>query len=131
MDWTNLHTVKDETGKKFNHVLTVTDLGSKQVILIPCWWKDKAPVVASQFLHEGVRHRGLLSGIVSDRDTKFTKCLLEIFMPSHRSQGKIDFTFPRPSQHCSGENQSDHETSIKDSCHDEAVGADCVATPID
>ena len=72
MDWTNLPTVKDETGKKFNQVLTATDRGSKQVILIPCWWKDKAPVVASQFLHEVVRHRGLPSSIVSDMDKKFT-----------------------------------------------------------
>ena len=58
--------------KKFNHVLTVTDSGSKQVILIPCWWNDTAPQVAEQFLHEVVRHRGLLSSIVSDKDTKFT-----------------------------------------------------------
>ena len=72
MDWTNLPTVKDASGKKFNQVLTVTDRGSKQVILIPCWWKDKAPQVADQFLHEVVRHRGLPSSIVSDRDTKFT-----------------------------------------------------------
>ena len=41
MDWTSLPTVKDETDKKFNQVLTVTDRGSNQVILIPCWWKDK------------------------------------------------------------------------------------------
>ena len=72
MDCTNLPTVKEEIGKKFNQVLTVTDRGSKQVILNPCWWKDKAPVVASQFLHEVVCHRGLPSSIVSDRDTKVT-----------------------------------------------------------
>ena len=72
MDRTNVPNVKDETGKKFNQVLTVTDRGSKQVILIPCLWKDKAPVVASQFLHEVVCHRGLPSSIVSDRDTKVT-----------------------------------------------------------
>ena len=51
MDWTNLPTFKDETGKKFNQVLTVTDRGSKQVIWIQRWWKDKDPVVASHFLH--------------------------------------------------------------------------------
>ena len=72
MDWTNLHTVNDVTGKKFNQVLTVTDRGSKQVIMIPCWWKDKATVVASQFLHEVLRHRGLPYSIVSEMDTKFT-----------------------------------------------------------
>ena len=71
MDWTNLPTVKDETGQKVNQVLTVNDRGSKQIILIPCWWKDKASVVASQFLHEVVR-TVLPSTIVSDRDTKFT-----------------------------------------------------------
>ena len=36
MDWTNLPTVKDGAGKKFNQVLPVTYSGSKQVILIPC-----------------------------------------------------------------------------------------------
>ena len=64
--------MKDETCKQFTHVMTVTNRGSNQVILNPCWWKDKAPVVTSQFLHEVVRHRGLLSSIVSDMDTKFT-----------------------------------------------------------
>ena len=49
MDWENLPTVKDETGKKFNQVLTVTDRESKQVILIPRLWKDKAPVVLFHF----------------------------------------------------------------------------------
>ena len=72
MTWTNLPIVKDEAGKKFNKVLTVTDRGSTQFILIPCLLKDKAPVVASQFLHEVVRHKTLPSSIVSDRYTKFT-----------------------------------------------------------
>ena len=71
IDWTNLPRVTIN-GKKFNQVLTVTDRASNQVILIPCWWKDKAPQVADLFLHEVVRHRGLPSSIVSDRDTKFT-----------------------------------------------------------
>ena len=72
MDWTNLPPVKDEAGKKFNQILTVTDRGYKQVILIPCCWKDKTTIGDIQFLREGVRHRGLPSSIVSDRDTKFT-----------------------------------------------------------
>ena len=72
MDWANLQTVKDEPGKKFNKVLTVTDRGSKQFILTPFLLKGNAPVVASQFIHEVVRHRTLPSSIVSDRYTKFT-----------------------------------------------------------
>ena len=67
-----LPTVNDEAGKKFNQVLTVTDRGSKQVILIPCWRKDYAPVVASQFLHEVVRHRDPPSSIISGRDVNNT-----------------------------------------------------------
>ena len=59
MNWTNLPTIKDASGKKFNQVLTVTDRGSKQVILIPCWCNDTAPQVADQFLNELVRHCGL------------------------------------------------------------------------
>ena len=74
MDWTNLPTIKDASGKNFNQMLTVTDRGSKQVILIPCLWKGTAPQVAEQFLHEVVRHRGLPSSIVSDMDTTFTRC---------------------------------------------------------
>ena len=85
-------TVKDETGNKFNQVLTVTDRGSKQVILIPCWWKGKAPVVTSHFLHEVVRHRGLPSSIVSDMDTKF----ISVFWRSlcHLMEVKARMTTP-------------------------------------
>ena len=72
MDWTNLPTIKYASWNKFHQVLTVTDSGSKKVILIPCLWKHTAPQVSEQFLHEVVRHRGLPSSIVSDRDTKFT-----------------------------------------------------------
>ena len=43
MDWTNLPTIKDDNGKKYNQVLTVKDRASKQVILIPCWWTETAP----------------------------------------------------------------------------------------
>ena len=97
MDWTKLPTVKDLNGKKFNQVLTVTDRGSKQVIMIPCWWKDKAPQVAYQFLHEVVRHRGLPSSIVSDRDTKHQR-LLEIPLSPHGDQDPHDLTISPPSE---------------------------------
>ena len=50
MDCTNFPTIKDASGKKFNQMLTVTYRASKQVILIPCWWKDTARQVAEQFL---------------------------------------------------------------------------------
>ena len=56
MDWTNLSTIKDAS----DQVLTVTNRGSKQVILIPCWWKDTAPHVAEQLLLEVVRHLSLI-----------------------------------------------------------------------
>ena len=71
MDWANLPTIKDDNGKKFNQVLTVTDRASKQVILIPCWWKDRAPQVAEAFLRHVVRERGLPSSIISNRVVKF------------------------------------------------------------
>ena len=72
MDWTNLPTIKDDNGKKFNQVLTVTDRASKQVKLIPCWWEETAPQVAEVFLQHVVRERGLPASIISDRDVKFT-----------------------------------------------------------
>ena len=67
LHWTNIPTIKDASWKTFNHVLTVTERGLKQVVLIPCLWKDTAPQVA-----EKLRHLGSPSSIVSDRDTKFT-----------------------------------------------------------
>lgn len=51
MDWANLPAINNASGKKFNQVLAVTDCGSKQVILIRCWWKDKTPQVAEQFFY--------------------------------------------------------------------------------
>jgi hypothetical protein len=57
MDWTNLPTIKDDNGKKFNQVLTVTDRASKQVKLIPCWWEETAPQVPEVFLQHVVRER--------------------------------------------------------------------------
>ncbi len=67
-----LPTIKEASWKKFNQVLTVTDRSFKQVILIRCLWKDTAPQVAKQFLHEVVRHPGLHSSIASDSGTKCT-----------------------------------------------------------
>ena len=49
-------------------------------------------------------------------------------MPYHGGRGKNDFTFPRPIQPCSGENQSYHETSIDDSFPGDAAGAECGPT---
>ena len=43
MDWTNLPTIKDDNGKKYNQVLTVTDRASKQVILIPFGGRRQNP----------------------------------------------------------------------------------------
>ena len=79
MDWTNLPTIKDENGKKFNHVLTVTDRASKQVILINCWWKEKAPQVAEAFLRHVVRERWLPASIISDRFERKNICVKSIF----------------------------------------------------
>ena len=93
MNWTNLPTVKDENGKKINQVLTVTDRASKQVILIPCWWKDRAPHVAEAFLRHVVRERGLPSSIVSDWDVKFTSRFWKALCESMEIKTRMTYLF--------------------------------------
>ena len=119
--------MKDETGNTFNQVLTVTDRGSKQVILIPCWWKDKAPVVACQILHEGVRHIELPSSIASDRDTKFTS----VFWRSlcHLMEVKARMTSPFHAQANGAAERTNHtmNAGLGDSCSGEAKAAECGA----
>ena len=72
MDWTNLSEVKDTSGKIFEQVLTITNSSFNHFLLVPCRDTDNARHTAELFLHEVTRYRGLLSSIVSDRDTKFT-----------------------------------------------------------
>ena len=71
MDWAYLPKVVMADQRKFDQVLTVTDRASKQVILIPCNAEQTATQLAEVFLHEVVRHRGLPSSIISDRDNRF------------------------------------------------------------
>ena len=88
MDWTNLPEIHDASGKVFNQVLTITDRSSKQVLLVPCRDTDNARDTSEHFIHEVVRHRGLPSSIVSDRDTKFTcqfwQALCQMMEVKHR-----------------------------------------------
>ena len=77
MDWTYLPKVVMADQRKFDQVLTVTDRASKHVILIPCNAEQTATQLAEVFLHEVVRHRGLPSSIISDRDNRFRSEFLE------------------------------------------------------
>ena len=52
----------------------------------------QGPQVADQFLHDVVRHRGLPSSIVSDRDTKFSSAFWKFLC--HLMEIKTHMTSP-------------------------------------
>jgi hypothetical protein len=57
--------------KKNDSIMVVVDRFSKMTIFIACKTTVDAPKVAELYFNEVVRHHGLPSTIVSDRDTKF------------------------------------------------------------
>ncbi|HVX00352.1 MAG TPA: DDE-type integrase/transposase/recombinase, partial [Candidatus Babeliaceae bacterium] len=59
-----------ERGK--DNIMVVVDKLSKMVHLIPCRTTITAPQVANLFFREVVRHHGLPTAIISDRDPRFT-----------------------------------------------------------
>jgi Integrase zinc binding domain len=60
-----------QTRKKNDSIMVVVDRFSKMTIFIACKTTVDAPKVAELYFNEVVRHHGLPSTIVSDRDTKF------------------------------------------------------------
>jgi hypothetical protein len=59
------------TNKGHDNIIVVVDRLTKMVHLIPCRITITAPQVASLFWREIVRHHGIPSSIISDRDPKF------------------------------------------------------------
>jgi hypothetical protein len=60
------------TSKGNDNIMVAVDRLTKMVHLIPCRITITAPQVASLFWREIVRHHGIPSSIISDRDPKFT-----------------------------------------------------------
>ena len=58
--------------EQYDSILVVVDRLTKMAHFIPTWMKGTAVTVALQFFNHVVKHHGLPSSIVSDRDPKFT-----------------------------------------------------------
>ena len=71
MDWISLPAVV-ASGHQYDEVLTVTDRATKMVHLIPTSSTTATVETATLFFEHVVRHHGLPSSIVSDRDPIFT-----------------------------------------------------------
>ena len=57
---------------QYDGIMNVVDMFSKRLIPIPVWEAAKAEVMAEQFYRSVVCNRGVMTSMVSDRDSRFS-----------------------------------------------------------